>query len=180
MRACLRDGNEVSRFRVAETRLRVDAGRELGLWGEARVGVFHGAGVARPKIGPPTLSRNEFDSGGVSAALRIDTLDNAQIPLSGTAAAVAWEGSRNSLGADADFDSYFATILHSWTRGRHTFNAGIDFGTTDGADNLPRNFFELGGFLRMSALSPGELAGPHMGLARHYLLSSDRRNSREF
>ncbi|MDH3303756.1 MAG: patatin-like phospholipase family protein [Gammaproteobacteria bacterium] len=156
----------IARLRVSEAETGLDFGRELGNFGEFRIGVFRGLGEARVKVGDPALPNIDFDTGGAFAALRFDTLDNAQFPRSGVRADLRWTLSRPGLGADNESDTVSGEIAYSWSRGKDTLQLGLDYATTIESDNAVQDFFPLGGFLRLSGLERGEISGPHAALAR--------------
>jgi len=156
----------IARLRVSEAETGLDFGRELGTIGEFRIGVFRGLGEARVKVGDPVLPNIEFDTGGAFAALRFDTLDDAQFPRSGVRADLRWTLSRPGFGADTDFDTVAAEMISSWSRGKNTLQLGLDYATTIQSDNTVQDFFPLGGFLRLSGLERGEISGPHAALAK--------------
>ncbi|MGH8221523.1 MAG: patatin-like phospholipase family protein, partial [Woeseiaceae bacterium] len=158
--------DSIARYRVSNTGVALDVGRELGLWGEFRFGAFRGAGSARVKVGDPALPSVEFDTGGMFASFNVDTLDNAQIPLRGMRMHVDWTMSRPGFGAHDRFDLLETGVSGVWTSGRHTLNAGVKFNTSHEAENLVQNYFPLGGFLNLSGLVRGEISGPHAGVAR--------------
>lgn len=160
------DEDNLARYRVSDATIALDTGRELGLWGEVRLGVFRGVGNARLKVGDPALPKIEFDSGGFFASFNVDTLDNAQIPLKGQRVNVEWTLFRPELGSDDKYESLDTSFVSVWTEGRHTLNAGIRFSTSRDADNIARNFFPMGGFLNLSGFARGQVSGPHAGLAR--------------
>jgi NTE family protein len=160
------EGETIARFRVSSAEAALDVGRELGRWGEARLGVFRGMGNARVKVGDPSIPNIDFDSGGVYASFGVDTLDDADIPRAGMRLDARYTLSRPGLGADGNFDTIETTWSGVWTRGRHSFQLGLDFSTTIQSDDLIQNFFPLGGFLRLSGLERGEISGPHAGLTR--------------
>lgn len=155
-----------ARYRVSEIAAGVDVGREFGRWGELRLGAFRGTGDARLKVGDPQLPNFDFDAGGAHAKFTVDTFDDAQIPKSGTQFNVEWLMSRPGYGADSDFDTVESTIDKAWSWKQNTLRFGLEYATTMQSDNLIQNFFPLGGFLRLSGLSRGEISGPHAGLAR--------------
>jgi len=156
----------IARYRVTEASIGLDIGRELGRWGEIRLGIVRGAGDARVKVGDPSLTNFDFDIGGVFARFSVDTLDDAQIPKSGSRISLEWSLSRPGLGADSKFDIVEATIDKVWSWDKNTVQIGLEFATTIESDNLIQNFFPLGGFLRLSGLERGAISGPHSGLAR--------------
>ncbi|MGI9204681.1 MAG: patatin-like phospholipase family protein [Woeseiaceae bacterium] len=157
------------RYRVSEAEFGFDVGRQLGRWGELRLGAFRGAGDARIKVGDPSLPNFDFENGGLFARFSVDTLDDAQIPREGTRANVEWLLSRPGLGADSRFDSVLMSVDRVWSWGddrRNTMQLGLEYATTFESDDQLQNFFPLGGFLRLSGLERGEISGPHAGLAR--------------
>ena len=160
------DANNIARYRVSEAAIGLDVGRELGRWGELRLGVFRGAGDARVKVGDPSLPNFDFDTGGAFARFRVDTLDDAQIPKSGSRVDVEWVMSRPGFGADSKFDTVKASIDNIWTWNKNTVQFGVEYATTVESDNQIQEFFRLGGFLRLSGLERGAISGPHSGLAR--------------
>jgi NTE family protein len=156
----------IARLRVSEAETGLDFGRELGTFGEFRLGAYRGVGEARIKVGEPSLPNIDFDAGGIFAALRFDTLDNAQFPRSGMRADLRWNLSRPGLGADNEFDTVEGEFETSWSRGKNTLQLGMSYATTLESDNTVQDYFPLGGFLRMSGLERGEISGPHAALAR--------------
>jgi len=156
----------IARLRVSEAETGLDFGRELGTIGEFRIGAFRGLGEARVKVGDPALPNIDFDTGGAFAALRFDTLDDAQFPRSGVRADLRWTLSRPGFGADNDFDTVAGEMISSWSRGKNTLQLGLNYATTLESDNTLQDFFTLGGFLRLSGLERGEISGPHAALAK--------------
>jgi NTE family protein len=156
----------IARLRVSEAETGLDFGREIGTFGEFRIGAFRGLGEARVKVGDPALSNIDFDTGGAFASLRFDTLDNAQFPRSGVRADLRWTLSRPGFGADNKFDTLAGEVASSWSHGKNTLQLGLAYATTLESDNTVQDFFPLGGFLRMSGLERGEISGPHAALAR--------------
>lgn len=161
------DGQDsVAQYRVTESGVAFDIGRELGLWGEFRVGVFTGKGSAKVKVGSPDLPKSSYDVGGWLATFNVDTRDNAQIPRQGGLVSVNFTISEPGLGADSEFELLETEFTQVWTYGRHSINAGLVFNTSFDSDTLVQNYFPLGGFLNMSGLAQGEISGPHAGLAK--------------
>jgi NTE family protein len=161
------DSNDaIAQYRITESELRVDIGRELGNIGEFRIGVYRGSGNARVKVGDPSLANFDFETGGVFANLRFDSLDNSHFPRKGVLADVRWNLSRPGMGADYKFDTLEGAYSQTWSRGKSSLQLGLSYATTQGADDNVENFFPLGGFLRLSGLKRGEISGPHAALAK--------------
>ena len=156
----------VARYRVGEAGAGLDFGAELGTWGEFRLGVYRAAGKARLKVGDPVIGDFDFDAGGFLSSFRVDTRDSPRFPRSGTRADVVWNLSRESLGADLNFETAAFNVDSTWSRGRHSATLGLQFGSSLNTDSVVQDYFSLGGFLRMSGLERGQLRGPYAGLAR--------------
>ncbi len=156
----------VARYRVSEGDLSLDFGREIGTVGEFRSGVYRGVGEARVKVGVPASPNIDFDTGGVFARFRFDSVDNSQFPREGILADINWNLSRPSLGADHKFDTIEGDFSETWSRGKSSLQLGLSYATTLSSDNTVQDYFPMGGFLRLSGLERGEISGPHAGLAR--------------
>ncbi|MDH3506478.1 MAG: patatin-like phospholipase family protein [Gammaproteobacteria bacterium] len=156
----------IARLRITEAELGLDLGAELGSVGELRVGAYRGAGEARVKVGDPALPNIDFDTGGVFARLRFDTLDDARFPRKGLRADLRWNVSRPGFGADNNFDTIESEFAQTWSRGKNSVQLGLSYATTLESDNTIQDFFPLGGFLRLSGLDRGEISGPHAALAK--------------
>ena len=156
----------VARLRISEALAGLDAGTTLGNWGELRIGAYRGAGNARVKVGDPSVPNVSFDIGGAFASLKIDTFDDAHFPRSGMRGELLWDLSRRGLGADVNYDVLALDWNAAWSRGKSTLVAGLDYSTSQNAENVVQAQFPLGGFLRLSGLERGQLSGPHAGVAR--------------
>jgi NTE family protein len=161
----------MGRERTAEYRVRnvqggLDVGRELSNWGEFRVGLRRGTGRRRVLIGDPALPGNEFDSGGFFTRFSYDKLDSIYFPRHGQQFEFEWRAEREGVGAEHSFDAFTSTWLVARSFDRDSLIFWVDAGTTVDALATPENLFSLGGFLNLSGLPPGFLAGSHYGIAR--------------
>jgi NTE family protein len=160
------DSDGIARYRLTDGEVRLDSGYEIGNVAEFRIGVFRGAGDARVKVGDPSLTNFDFETGGIDALLRVDSRDDANFPRRGWYANLKWANSLESLGADNTFDTVDLAVRRAWSRGKSTLSLGLEYATTLGGDSEIQDYFELGGFLRMSGLERGEIAAPHTALVR--------------
>jgi NTE family protein len=158
--------DSVARFRVSDVVVGLDLGMEIGSFGELRIGAHRGFGQARVKVGDPGIANIDFDTGGVFAQLRFDTLDSAQFPRKGIRADVRWNESLPGFGADDRFDTIESELTATWSHGKSSLQLGLNYATTINSDNSIQNFFPLGGFLRLSGLERGEISGPHAAMTR--------------
>lgn len=156
----------VARYQIAESQFAYDFGMQIGNIGEFRVGGYHGNGEARVKVGDPSLPNYSFDTGGVLARLRFDTLDDVQFPRSGLRADLDWNSSLPGMGADERFDTVDLEIENTWSHGKNSWQIGARYATTLDSQGAIQDLFTLGGFLHLSGLDRGAISGPHAALAR--------------
>ena len=161
------DERILAEYRVRTTDFGVDLGRELGNYGEIRVGAGRTVGSARVRVGDPLLPPTEFDAHKFFGEFRYDSVDDVNFPRRGASFTMAWQGEREG-GGDSEkadlllFDQLYA---HSW--GRNTAILWTTAGTRLDSDvDIVRSYFPLGGFLNMSGITPETLTGPHFAIAR--------------
>jgi NTE family protein len=162
-----RGDDRIAEYRVRSYEAGLDVGRELSNWGEIRFGVRRGSGRSSVLIGDPTLPTREFERGGFFTRFSYDKLDSLFFPRRGQQFELEWRTERDYIGAEQDFDTYSTSWLIARSLDRHTLLFWLDLGTTEGEVTTPENLiFPLGGFLNLSGLPPGFLAGPHFGIGR--------------
>jgi NTE family protein len=158
----------LAEYRVRTTDYGLDLGRELGNYGEVRIGWSRGFGSARVRVGDPVLPPTEFDSRNFFAEYRYDSIDDVNFPKRGNTFTLGWQGERQAKGTgggSADLLVYDHLYAKSW--GRNTAMLWTSAGTRlDSVTDVVRSFFSLGGFLNMSGAAPGTLNGPHFAIAR--------------
>ena len=162
-------GNRLARYRRATYGGGFDIGTPLGNSGEFRLGVSRGrlklvndtSFVAASLLVPNT------EMGGVTARVRVDTLDNLRFPRSGYEADVQVYASRHGLGASDDYSKLSASFGTAFAAGPHSVQFGVRGAKGLGGAALPvYEIFSLGGFLQLSGYRTGELLGREMTFAR--------------
>lgn len=166
----LQGQTRIAEFRVRSGEIGLDVGRELGNWGELRLGVRRGEGQSRVRIGDPALPVQKFDTGEFFARFAYDELDNLNFPRQGQLFTLQWDAAREGLGDARSSDILSMNWLVADTFGRHTVVFWTTAGSTVSADAAVapaiEDFFTLGGFLNLSGIAPESVAGPHVGIAR--------------
>lgn len=158
------DGDRVAELAVPRAEFSLAAGRELGMWGEWRIGILRSTGDVDVRVGNPSLRvDDQFHEGMFFTRLSVDTLDNVHFPTAGTAFRAEWRASRESLGADEDFDQFIANASATKSWGRHTFTGGIRFNSTRSGKSPVQNLPRIGGFFDLSGFNQNELSGQHVG-----------------
>ncbi|MDH3585680.1 MAG: patatin-like phospholipase family protein [Gammaproteobacteria bacterium] len=160
------DQDIVARLRVTELTGGFDIGAEIGNSGEFRLGAFRGGGEARVTIGDPVVPDPDFETGGLRALLRFDSLDKPWFPTSGVRADLEWTQSLRELGGDDRYDIIDMSVEAVRSRGKSTVGFGLDFQTTLSFDGAVQDLFRLGGFHRLSGYERGAISGPHAAVAK--------------
>jgi NTE family protein len=160
------DGNKLSEYRVTQYGADLALGRELGTWGEFRIGLNRMKGDAELTVGKPIWADYDFNQGEIYAKLSADTLDNLYFPSKGFSGQLSYISSQEELGADSEFEQMGLDVNLAKSWGRNTLIAGARiFSTLD--DNAPlQNRFKLGGLFNLSGFNDEQLSGNQLGLLR--------------
>jgi len=156
----------VARLRITELTGGVDFGVEIGNVGEFRLGVFRGGGESRVIVGDPSIPNPDFETGGIRALMRFDTLDRPWFPRRGLRADFEWKQSLTGLGADSRYDTINAKFEALRSRGKTTLGVGVEYATTLSFDGALQDLFSLGGFQRLSGFERDAISGPHAAVAK--------------
>jgi len=160
---------QVADFRDREVEADVDFGRNLGNWGEIRVGLHRLNGLEYDRWGNPDLVEPQYNNGEYFFKFTYDQLDSVRFPREGQTFSLQWDANRTNLGADVAFDRVTADWLIATSRGRNTLLLWTSAGSiVDGKLNPTdvQDFYSLGGFLNLSGLAPQSLLGPDYAIAR--------------
>ncbi len=159
------DGNKTEQMHASGPGMEVGLGRQLGTWGEVRLGYLRRTGNIEVGTGTPAPSQ-DFDIGEVYLRLSDDKLDSLYFPRTGHLVRAEWRTSRSGFGADADFDQANAGFLLARTWGRHTLLGGLNVNATVTGTAPVQSLNRLGGFLRLSGSEEDRLTGQQAAVAR--------------
>ncbi|HEX5514424.1 MAG TPA: patatin-like phospholipase family protein, partial [Gammaproteobacteria bacterium] len=154
-----RGGHLVSEFKVREFGGEAGGGRNLGQWGEFRLGYRLEDGRADVRVSELGEDDFRFTRGELRTSLAVDTLDKVEFPRHGTYSQLEWVASREALGGDEDFDQLLFSVTRPYAWGRNTVLGSVFYQTTLADDAPIQSLFTTGGFLRLSGLVQDELAG---------------------
>ena len=160
---------ETSDFRDREAEADLDFGRNLGDWGEIRVGYHRINGATHYRFGDPNLVEQDYNEGEYFLKFSVDLLDNVHFPRQGQTFTLEWDANRTDLGSDFASDRVKADYLWAHSTGRNTILWWTSAGTTlDGniKPTLLPEFYSLGGFFNLSGLAPSSLYGPNYAITR--------------
>jgi NTE family protein len=161
------NGDEISNFRTWALAAGLSLGSQLGTWGEVRAGIRYQKSRARLQVGDPSvLPIRDVSDGDFFLRFAVDTLDSAKFPTKGTLLLSEASFQFKSLGAVEDFQTLSVMATQTLTVHKTTFLFETQISTVFENVREVGTLMPLGGFLRLSGLSPNELRGPHMGLFR--------------
>jgi NTE family protein len=160
---------ETADYRDREAEADFDFGRNLGDWGEIRVGLHRINGATRYRFGEPDLVDESYNEGEYFFKFSVDLLDNVHFPREGETFTLQWDAERANLGADFASDRVKLDYLWAHSTGRNTLLWWTSAGTTLDGDIKPTllpEFYSLGGFFNLSGLAPTSLYGPNYAITR--------------
>ncbi len=140
-------------YRVRDSAVELDFGREFGSWGELRGGIIHGDGNRDLLVGnpaDPTLPpRDRFDRGEFMARFSVDLLDDIFFPRDGELFTLQWNAPREELGAAASADRVSFDWTHARSWGRNTLIVSAAGGAhVSGPTDQVQDFYTLGRSVR--------------------------------
>ncbi len=124
------NNSRIADFRDREVEGDLDVGRNLGNWGEIRVGIHRINGLTYDYFGNPDLVDPQYNNGEYFFKFSYDQLDNVHFPREGQSFTVQWDANRTNLGADTDFDRVSVDWLAAASRGRNTLLLWTSAGAT--------------------------------------------------
>ncbi len=160
---------EVADFRAREAEGDLDFGRELGNWGEIRMGVHRLNGETHVRYGDSSLVDQLYNNGEYFFKFSYDRLDNVDFPRDGQTFSLQYDADRVNLGSDFASDKVQADWLMARSIGRNTILLWTSAGATLDGNIKPtdlQDFYSLGGFFNLSGLAPQSLTGPNYAIAR--------------
>lgn len=152
-------GDKLASYSGGEFRIIGAVGREFGNYGAALVGLRRATGTANVLVGDPDLPDFDYDSGEAFVQLTVDRLDSFYFPRKGYFARADYNYSRESLGADSEFEQFNFDMLGALPFGRHAVQAGLRYHATVAGVAPVQSLYRLGGFSRLSGYLPNELNG---------------------
>jgi NTE family protein len=145
-----------------------DVGVNFLEYGEARLGLVMGerrfsqqsGSVVLPASGTTNIRAAVFD-------LKLDQCAGVNFPTGGWGANVMLYSQLASLGGDNPYNKWRADAGAAFSAGRHTFDITASAGGKLGSNPIPAyDQFELGGFLKLSGLAPGQIRADEYEFAR--------------
>jgi len=159
-------GRQVGEFRISSFDEGVDFGRELGSWGEVRLGALDSRGNSHVYLGDFKVPASSFNLPEYFLRFGYDTLDTANFPHSGQSltSQLSYEGNGGGEQGSNQYTIDYRAA-HSWAK--NTVGLWLSSGSTiGGSQTNVRTFFPLGGFLNLSGVPTQSIAGPQYAIGR--------------
>jgi NTE family protein len=158
--------DRVAEYRAREGHLLADAGANLGVYGQARIGWLERKVRAHVETGSPLLPSISEQVGGPRAALSIDTHDFAFFPTRGYKIdADLFDAQRVDSGM-AKYGTGQLRAGAAWTLGNFILVGAAEYGQSTHGTLPVSDFFTLGGPRHLSSLAPGQIRGDELSYAR--------------
>ncbi len=162
------DGEAEDILDISQALIGVEIGHHFGYWGQLKAGYRRGESEVDLRVGDPDRfpdRSNRFGEGHLFASFRIDTFDNLHFPQDGHLLTAYWQASRESLGAETNYDQFRLNWSSAFGWGPHHFQwrfkaAGVDKDIIE-----PGTITFIGGLGNLSGLEKDQLAGLHKRLA---------------
>ncbi len=146
--------NQLAQYKISETSVRLGAGMNIGLLGQARLGWQENFRKSQLETGSPILPEQSKTFGGWFTALDFDQTDRLYFPTSGWSSNVKYFDSQANgySRLDAGASGYFS--IGDWVLASRLSYQGSPVG------QLPTyDLGQLGGMLNMTAFAVGQLKG---------------------
>jgi NTE family protein len=158
------EGNKLNVIGAAQTGLQAVFGREFGNYGALVVGVRRFTGDAEVVTGDPATPDYDFDIGEALVEASVDRLDSSFLPRQGYFARARYTWSRESLGADVDFDQLDFDGLYAHQFGDHSLQGGLRYHATVAGFAPLQSQYRIGGFSRLVGFQNNELVSQNYAL----------------
>lgn len=153
----------LSQVRISAIAMQLGGGFNLGEWGTFRTGFQREFGKVRGRIGFPDSNSFKFDQTTFIASFSVDTLDNIEFPHSGISIDAIYRNNLTWLNGDGRVDAIQIGAFLPFSWGRNTLGFNANFGTSFNGTPDETDLFPLGGFMRLTAFTPGQITGNHGG-----------------
>lgn len=154
----------------------LSAGTDIGHYGEIRAGWNRFTGDANVIVGDVLVPDDSVEIGEAFTTLRYDRIDNPNFPRDGAYASLGGFWSRESVGADTDFEQIAGSFFLARSWGNNSIIGRVEGGTTLNDDAPLQSQFLLGGLGRLSGYPAARFVGQHYALATitayHRLISN--------
>lgn len=149
--------------RIFDATTQIGAGINFDNWGTFRVALGRTFGNVRDRSSFPRTLLSTYDRTAINAEFIVDTLDNIRFPTSGTALNIRYKNNATFIGGDDVVDQININGFQPFSWNENTLALRYRFATTFNGTPRSIDLFPLGGFMQLSAYTPGQITGYHGG-----------------
>ncbi|WP_313300680.1 patatin-like phospholipase family protein [Pseudomonas sp.] len=160
------DNDPVAEYRLERYGFGSNVGRQIGTYGEVRLGVGKAWGRAQVRIGDQDLPDVSFHEGFYELKYSFDTLDNVYFPHSGEDIGLTLRKYDKSLDSDAEYRQWLLNLDKAISVGANTFVLGGRYGRTLDDTEVVTSSFVLGGARELSGFRQDSVSGQNISLLR--------------
>jgi NTE family protein len=153
------DGNRLATYRVHTTNGGLEAGVNLGAWGQARAGWTERYLTADLDTGIPQFPSFRQQVGGITGTLAIDTLDQAFFPTRGVKLDMSYFDAQRLKDDGTKYSRLEARVRGAYSIGPWAMLGQLDGGTAPRGEIPIWDAFRLGGPRRMGGIAPDQMRG---------------------
>ncbi len=158
------EDERVGVLRVRTTRYGGALGRELGNFGEIRIGAERELGRVSERFAGASEPM-EFQHNELYTRFSLDTLDSAAFPRRGSSATLEWRRQVANRRIERVSDAVNIDYRQALSWGKSTAIAWLSAGALLDSEFVDeRSLYTLGGFLNLSGLPAERLTGPNFGM----------------
>ncbi|MDF0732284.1 patatin-like phospholipase family protein [Pseudomonas entomophila] len=160
------DNDPIAEYRLERYGFGLNLGRQIGTYGEVRLGVGKAWGEAEVRIGDQDLPKVSFNEGFYELKYSFDTLDNVYFPHSGEDIGLTLRKYDRSLDSDTDYRQWQFNIDKAFSSGPNTWVLGGRYGRTLDETEVVTSSFVLGGARQLSGFRQDSVSGQNVSLLR--------------
>jgi len=157
-------GDKVRQYGVNQASAGFGLGYEFGRSGIISAGLRRYGGEVKVNIGQPEPDY-DYEGGEYILSLTLDRMDDRYFPGRGFYSSSQYVNSKESLGADAEFEQLITQNFFAHTWNRHTLIGGLHYNITLDNNAPVYALFRAGGLFNMSGYENLRLSGQNYGLA---------------
>ncbi|MBV4508042.1 patatin-like phospholipase family protein [Pseudomonas sp. BW13M1] len=160
------DNDPVAEYRLERYGFGLNVGRQIGTYGEVRLGVGKAWGNAEVRIGDQDLPKVSFNEGFYELKYSFDTFDNVYFPHSGEDIGLTVRKYDKSLDSDQDYRQWLFNLDKAISSGPNTLVLGGRYGRTLDDAEVVTSSFVFGGARQLSGFRQDSISGQNMSLLR--------------
>ncbi|MDH1103033.1 patatin-like phospholipase family protein [Pseudomonas mosselii] len=160
------DNDPVAEYRLERYGFGLNLGRQIGTYGEVRLGVGKAWGNAEVRIGDQDLPKVSFNEGFYELKYSFDTFDNVYFPHSGEDIGLTVRKYDKSLDSDQNYRQWLFNLDKAISSGPNTLVLGGRYGRTLDDAEVVTSSFVFGGARQLSGFRQDSISGQNMSLLR--------------